>query len=128
MSRLLELGGRGPDDCDPVDDGGRFRRVLVPIDSYGRATNALGLAVRMGRTASTELSLAHPRVWGPAGPRGMARGRITVRGKTRHFGHEQGLRREGRRFLLVSYKSYSVYRTTVVLCSKVSTAAADVVS
>ena len=73
MSHLLELGGPGLGRFDRDDDGGQFRRVLVPIDSYERARNALRLAVRMGRTAAAWLRLVHVRTWGPVGPRGAGR-------------------------------------------------------
>lgn len=73
MSHLLELGGPGLGRFDRDDDGGQFRRVLVPIDSYERARNALRLAVRMGRTAAAWLRLVHVRTWDPVGPRGAGR-------------------------------------------------------
>jgi nucleotide-binding universal stress UspA family protein len=70
---LRELGGPGHVDYDSFDDDGRFHRVLVRIDSYGRARNALGLAVRMGRTTGAQLRFVHPRIWDPVGPRRTGR-------------------------------------------------------
>jgi nucleotide-binding universal stress UspA family protein len=55
------------------DREGAFRRVLVPIDSFGLSGDALALAARMGRSVCGPLRLVYVRVWDPPLPRGAVR-------------------------------------------------------
>ena len=67
--------GTATPDSDMLTDnsGGTFRRVLVPVDSFGAATNALSLAARMGHATGGPLRLVHVRMWDPPIPRGGGR-------------------------------------------------------
>lgn len=69
--------GTATPDSDMLADhsGGTFRRVLVTVDSFGAATNALSLAARMGHATGGPLRLVHVRVWDPPvlSPRGGGR-------------------------------------------------------
>lgn len=64
--------GTATPDSDMLADnsGGSFRRVLVPVDSFGASTNALSLAARMGHATGGPLRLVHVRMWDPPVPRG----------------------------------------------------------
>jgi nucleotide-binding universal stress UspA family protein len=74
MRQLTQPGTATPDSDMLTDNsGGSFRRVLVPVDSFGAATNALAMAARIGQTTGGPLRLVHVRVWDPPVPRGGGR-------------------------------------------------------
>lgn len=57
----------------PVIGGGaRFRRILVPVDPFGRCAAALTLAGRLSLTVGGMLRLIHVRAWDPSA-RGVGR-------------------------------------------------------
>ena len=53
--------------------GKRLQRILVPVDSFGRADHALELAARFGAAAGGRLRLVHVRMWDPAAKGGGGR-------------------------------------------------------
>ena len=46
-------------------DGGWFRRVLAPIDSFEMSDHALALAVSISQAPAGPLRFIHVRVWDP---------------------------------------------------------------
>lgn len=49
--------------------GGSFRRVLVPVGSFGASINALSLAARMGHATGCPLRVVDVQMWDPSVPR-----------------------------------------------------------
>lgn len=74
MRQFTSPGTAAPDSGMLADNsGGSFRRVLVPVDSFGASTNALSLAARMGQATGGPLRLVHVRIWDPPTPTGGGR-------------------------------------------------------
>jgi nucleotide-binding universal stress UspA family protein len=74
MRQLAGPGTSTPDgDVLEDDSGGSFRRVLVPVDSFGESINAQAMAARIGQTTGGPLRLVHVRMWDPPVPRGGGR-------------------------------------------------------
>jgi nucleotide-binding universal stress UspA family protein len=46
--------------------GRRLQRILVPVDPFGRAEDALAMAARFGAAVGGQLRLVHVRMWDPA--------------------------------------------------------------
>jgi nucleotide-binding universal stress UspA family protein len=59
-----------PTPADLGDDGGDFRRILVPIDSEGASAAALDLAVDVSRRVGGSVRLVYLRLWEPPLGRG----------------------------------------------------------
>jgi nucleotide-binding universal stress UspA family protein len=58
----------------PVTGGGAsLRRILVPVDPFGRCVAALTLASRLSLTAGGMLRLVHVRAWDPPTRAGIGR-------------------------------------------------------
>jgi nucleotide-binding universal stress UspA family protein len=66
-----------PDLYLPVPDvwrgGKRLRRILVPVDPFGRADHALTLAARFSSATGGQLRVVHVRIWDPAAKGGGGR-------------------------------------------------------
>jgi nucleotide-binding universal stress UspA family protein len=63
-----------PASGPPVIGGGAsFRRILVPVDPFGRCAAAMTLAGRLSLTVGGVLRLIHVRAWDPPARGGMGR-------------------------------------------------------
>lgn len=57
----------------PGTGGKRLQRILVPVDPFGRAGQALALAARLSAAVDGQLRLVHVRMWDPAAKGGGGR-------------------------------------------------------
>jgi nucleotide-binding universal stress UspA family protein len=74
MSRYRNLDVYIPATAaSPVGGGRPIRRILVPVDSLGRADGALALAARLCAEVDGQLRLVHARAWDPPIPGGAGR-------------------------------------------------------
>jgi nucleotide-binding universal stress UspA family protein len=60
-------------DVWPGGGGNRLRRILVPVDPFGRAGQALALAAGFSAAVGGQLRLVHVRMWDPGAKGGGGR-------------------------------------------------------
>lgn len=73
MSRYGEPDLYIPDTGTPAVGGRSLQRILVPVDSIGRADGALELAARFSANVDGQLRVVHARAWDPPLPGGAGR-------------------------------------------------------
>jgi len=74
MSRHSETGISRPAVGPRAVGGGQpLKRIFVPVDAFGQADRALGLAARFGIASGGQLRVVHVRMWDPPAKGGWGR-------------------------------------------------------